>query len=512
MADATVTIRGGAGNAVQIQGRAVPDIAPTSGQALAWDSGDSAWEPQTISGGGSSEWTDTGSVLHPSEETVDNVVVGGTTTGNSDIVLGVDGHASFNDQSGNVDFNIKSANQAKMFHVDGTNDTVGIGCDPVEAGASNPSALLVVSNRGTASTPAEYSPLIVENDAAASYINVISNDDGWQGVLFGDQTDPDEASIKYNATNKRMYFTGNGEAISNNVLTVDHSANVVGVNVGAPSNGALDVDGTVAIKEQGSVASGVTGYAMLTPIAWGNDAKTKLLLHCDGANDGALFPDSATGGSATISINSVVTKTATKKFGTASGYFSGSAYLGFGNDVTDFEMGSGNFTVECWFNTTAGGSTYANALLTNGNSAASTSNWKIYCGEYVNGFLFAGSTGHNVVASTATDDGAWHHVALVRNGPWLKLFIDGRLEDVENIGAAAMNASATATFNAGLDHVVGTYYTGYMDEIAVTKGEAKYLNDFTPQKAAFPITTLAIVTGDGGAHRLGLSGQDGTVG
>ena len=39
MADATVTIRGGAGNAVQIQGRSVPDIAPTSGQALAWDAG-----------------------------------------------------------------------------------------------------------------------------------------------------------------------------------------------------------------------------------------------------------------------------------------------------------------------------------------------------------------------------------------------------------------------------------------------------------------------------------------
>ena len=278
MADASVTIRGGAGNATQIQSRAVDAAAPSDGQALAWSNSDSEWEPTTISAG-SSEWTDTGSVLHPTESTVDNVVVGGTTTGNSDIVLGVDGSALFNDQSGTVDFNVKSANQAKMLHVDGTNDTVGVGCDPVEAGANNPSALLFVSNRGTPSTPAQYSSLIVENAAAAAYINVISNDGGQVGMVMGDASDPDEASINYGTVNKRMYFTGNAEGNANATVVIDTSANAVGFNVVAPTN-AVDVDGNIGVKgvAAGSEPALQTGYSKIYSVLDGQSADANTLL------------------------------------------------------------------------------------------------------------------------------------------------------------------------------------------------------------------------------------------
>jgi hypothetical protein len=125
MADATIKIRGGAGNAVQIQSRNIDAAAPSDGQALAWSSSDSEWEPTTV-GGGSSEWTDTGSVLHPTESTVDNVVVGGTTTANSDIVLGVDGAAVFNEQGADADFRVESDTKTHMLFVDAGTNQVGI--------------------------------------------------------------------------------------------------------------------------------------------------------------------------------------------------------------------------------------------------------------------------------------------------------------------------------------------------------------------------------------------------
>ena len=55
------------------------------------------WEAAS-GGGGSSEWTDTGSVLHPTDSsgTADAVVIGGTTAGNSDIAFNTDGSAVFN--------------------------------------------------------------------------------------------------------------------------------------------------------------------------------------------------------------------------------------------------------------------------------------------------------------------------------------------------------------------------------------------------------------------------------
>ncbi|KKK90100.1 hypothetical protein LCGC14_2726470, partial [marine sediment metagenome] len=51
-------------------------------------------------GSGASKWTDTGTLLHPTDSsgTLDNVVVGGTTLAGSDIALGVDGSTALNEQ------------------------------------------------------------------------------------------------------------------------------------------------------------------------------------------------------------------------------------------------------------------------------------------------------------------------------------------------------------------------------------------------------------------------------
>tara|TARA_R110002020_G_scaffold120146_6_gene273818 strand:- start:1242 stop:7142 length:5901 start_codon:yes stop_codon:yes gene_type:complete len=92
------------------------------------------WEAAS-GGGGSSEWTDTGSVLHPTDSsgTADAVVIGGTTTGNSDIAFNTDGSAVFNEQSASVDFRVESNGNANMLFVDGSADSVGIGTSLPEA-------------------------------------------------------------------------------------------------------------------------------------------------------------------------------------------------------------------------------------------------------------------------------------------------------------------------------------------------------------------------------------------
>ena len=216
-----------------------------------------------------------------------------------------------------------------------------------------------------------------------------------------------------------------------NQVTLTTSGDVVGFGV-APTE-KITMDGNLAIKSQGSAPSGAAGYSKLTALEYGNDANTVLLLHCDGSDDGTTFTDDSTGGdndgTAAGGSGTAVTKTGTKKFGTASGYLVASSThkVSLGTNVTDFEFGAGDFTVECWFKTSAGGSGgYSNPLIANGYTAAATSNWKVYCGEFINAYLFSGGTGHVVTATTATDDDAWHHVAFVRNGPWIKLFIDGR--------------------------------------------------------------------------------------
>lgn len=82
----------------------------------------------TFSFAGGGEWTDTGSILHPNEETVDEVVIGGTTEAGADIFLGVDGAAVFNEQSNSTgDFRVESDGDTHIFFMDSSEDTIGIG-------------------------------------------------------------------------------------------------------------------------------------------------------------------------------------------------------------------------------------------------------------------------------------------------------------------------------------------------------------------------------------------------
>ncbi len=77
--------------------------------------------------GGTSEWTDTGSILHPSEDTVDSVAIGGTTEAGADIFLGVTGDSVFNEQGNSGDFRVEGNTDDTVLLVKGTTSRVGIG-------------------------------------------------------------------------------------------------------------------------------------------------------------------------------------------------------------------------------------------------------------------------------------------------------------------------------------------------------------------------------------------------
>jgi len=508
-------------NASEISSKAVSETAPTNGQVLKYNSTSGEWEP------GAETDTDTQLTQEQVEDYVNGLIVAGSnvtktyddaagtltiaSTGGGAALDGIDDQSSsnddqititdtevvINDDSDDLDFRVESNGNANMLFVDGGGDTVGIGCTPVEAGANNPSALLVVSNRGTPSTPAGYSPLVVENDAAAAYVNVISNDNGWQGIIFGDQTDPDEAGIKYNSSNKRMYITGNAEAVASNVLTIDHSANTVGINVGAPAAGALDVDGAVALKSQGSDPSTSEDYSKL----FAKDlvgADCSLLLHCDTAS----FVDTSVNG-LTTTVTGATCDTSDKKFG------AGSLTLDGSNDYVTVAASSGfswgtDHTVEMWLNFVDAGDS-VNMFHSFGSASVKgfCSFTKEESGESGNGALAiwwntgGGWSDVTLVYSSAFPTG-WHHYAFVKEGSTWTGYLDGTSFDTTSDSSTLPANFGTTDLLIGRYQNSGgsyAYQKAKIDDLRISQ-TAQYTGNFTPRASAFPSSFSELYASD----------------
>jgi hypothetical protein len=80
----------------------------------------------------------------------------------------------------------------------------------------------------------------------------------------------------------------------------------------------------------------------------------------------------------------------------------------------------------------------------------------------------------------------WRHIALVRTGTstnQVTLYIDG----INVVSAtSAANITANNIIVGGLNWAGSYNMQGYIDELRITKGVARYTGNFTPQTSAFP--------------------------
>lgn len=233
-------------------------------------------------------------------------------------------------------------------------------------------------------------------------------------------------------------------------------------------------------------------------------ANVVLGLHCDGTNGSTTFTDSSISAKAVTANGNAQISTAQSKFpGGASAYFDGTGdYLSVASSG-DFGFGTGDFTIECWIYPTAypqswAGSYYCGvvskdasadrgySLNVSGNGAFSAIDFSGWSTNSVNQSVSASLSGQ-IQLNT------WTHLAVSRFGNTLGLFVNGSLV---NSGAftAAIRDSAT-TFKIGaaeFDATYKGYFTGYIDDLRITKGVARYTANFTPPTEAFTSTQCAI--------------------
>jgi hypothetical protein len=199
-------------------------------------------------------------------------------------------------------------------------------------------------------------------------------------------------------------------------------------------------------------------------------SSTNLLLNYTNAAifDSAAKNDLETVGNAQID-------TGTKKFGTGSIEFDGT-----GDSLTYVgePLLTGDFTVEFW-------------LYINSTSVAQGA-FTVGTADNANSFTIYVTTGGALVyyplTSTSSSAGAvttsvWHNVALARSAGNSKLFLNGT--QVGNTVSDTRNYTPT-TYRVGLGYGGIVNLNGFIDDLRVTKGVARYTANFTPPTRAFP--------------------------
>ncbi len=219
------------------------------------------------------------------------------------------------------------------------------------------------------------------------------------------------------------------------------------------------------------------------------DSYTKLLIHGDSIGD-------ATGKTVTANGDATVT-TAQYKFaelGRSIAFDGTGDYLSLA-DSDDWNFGSGDFTIDAWVFLNS----YSNENIIYSQTVDTDNRFMFYVASSTGRLAFfvmvGGVTKISYLQSgNAIGLGAWHHVAIVRSGSNGILFIDG-VQGASNVGANDLGDIA-AGIQIGATVPFGYYMNGYIDELRISKGIARWTSDFTPPTAPYEgARTVINITG-----------------
>ena len=276
-----------------------------------------------------------------------------------------------------------------------------------------------------------------------------------------------KSSTRYQINDSGTYTTYS-DAVGS-YKDISHSGSLSNIKILHGSAGqaagisAIKIDGTQLIDSGLTLALPLVGSA--------NDVSNRI-------NSGSTAK--------TVSVNGdPASSTLQSNFYGASFYFDGSANTDYVSvaDNDQLDVGSGDFTIECW----AYVSGYPNnnpGLLSKrgGNGAAHwqlvlNRNGQIQFGDQATWSNYFG-TSSGTTGDTIFKDN-WHHIAITRTSGSVQAWYDGR-----KYGTAITNTtdfSTSANFSVGVGRE-NNYdpFQGYVNDVRVYKGVAKYTENFIP--------------------------------
>lgn len=228
--------------------------------------------------------------------------------------------------------------------------------------------------------------------------------------------------------------------------------------------------------------SGMIGFLGAQPAATGDPHWDKVvaLLHFDGDLTDETGRVWESVGSSVVSSDESVFGGSSLKVPTAAGLVRAA-------DSADFDFGSGDFTIEFFLRSTS--VTPWASYVDKRESGAFHAPFAIQRDSSANRIRFSSAymAGSWPVVITATHPPGhvWTHVVYQRRGGVFQAFLGGVQVGSFDGGGNSLLAN-NATLNVGATGSNSDGMVGYIDELRITKGVARYTENFTPPTEPFP--------------------------
>ena len=193
------------------------------------------------------------------------------------------------------------------------------------------------------------------------------------------------------------------------------------------------------------------------------------------------------GGKSITSYGNAALETDQAKFGSSSLFLDGvDDYLSIAAN-NDFGFGTDDFTIETWvYKTASSGS----ETILDFRAGAGTDNAVALGVQGLDPYVYIDGA-YRIQLSGSITTNAWNHIAYVRNGTTGTLYVNGT-----SIGSWTDNTD----YGVAKPLIIGSVYTGtasywdgYLDEVRISKGVARYNANFVPSLSEFTSDTDTVL-------------------
>jgi hypothetical protein len=211
-------------------------------------------------------------------------------------------------------------------------------------------------------------------------------------------------------------------------------------------------------------------------------SNVSLLLHGNGTNGSTTISDNSPTPKTVTAVGNAQISTAQSKFGAASILLDGTGdYLDISSNSA-FGYGLSDFTIELWVYRNV--SSAVQVLL---DQRPGASGLLLMPTLYFSATtLFYYANGSNRITGGVVTASQWVHIALSRSGTSTRLFLDG-LQTGSTFTDTFNYINSPVRIGDGNDGVSPTAsLNGYIDDLRITKGVARYTGNFSVPTAPFP--------------------------